>query len=112
MMLRLVSDLNNLEPEARELVAEDFLPTEEVKRRTEATEEEASGEARNSRGSLTGEMTTTSLDLDSVANFAMTKEDGETTGGGMVATFSMMTEEMEEGTKREDLSGGEMNPSG
>ena len=111
MMLRLVSDLNNLEPEARELVAEDFLPTEEVKRRTEATEEEASGEARSSKGSLTEEKTT-SLDLDSVANFAMMKEDGEMIGGGMVATFSMMTEEMEEGTKREDLSGGEMNPSG
>ena len=110
--MRLVSVLNNLEPEARELEAEDFLPTVEVKRRTEATEEEASGEARSSSGFLTGEMTTTSLDLDSVANFAMTKEDGETTGGGMVATFSMMTEEMEEGTKREDLSGEEMNLSG
>ena len=109
--MRLVSDLNNLEPEARELEVEDFLLTEEVKRRTEATEEEASGEARSSKGSLTGEMTT-SLDLDSVANFAMTKEDGETIEGEMVATFSMMTEEMEEGTKREDLSGGEMNPSG
>lgn len=108
-MLRSISDLNNLELEARGLEVEGCLPTEEAKRRTEATEEEVLGGARISRGSLTEERTT-SLDLDSVAIFA--KTNGETIGGEMVATSSMMTEEMEEGTKREDLSGGEMNLNG
>lgn len=73
------------------------------------TGEEVLGGARSSRGSRTGERTISS-GQDSVASCA--KTNGETIGGEMVATSSMMTEEMEEGTKREDLSGGEMNLSG